>query len=239
MAMKETPPDNEGEKQDESNGDDNFGLPEIEYKPLDTDRESVSGSETTSTLSSDEQKANQYKMEKEYSYTPMEEPKSKAPVIIALVIGLVLLVGGFLVYQYVYKPKAEKEKRELAAAKAKKAEEARLAKEAEAAAEAERKRLADEQAAANAKPIEGSIETLNERTGRYYVVITSAVDGDLTMDYAKKLSTNGTSVRIIPPFGKSKFNRLTLGDYGTFAEAQSSADALKPTYGDALWVIKY
>jgi hypothetical protein len=67
-----------------------------------------------------------------------------------VVIGLVLIVGAFLIYQYVYKPKAEKEKRELAEKKRledqqrKDEEAARLARENE---EAERKRLEAEAAA--------------------------------------------------------------------------------------------
>lgn len=59
------------------------------------------------------------------------------------------------------------------------------------------------------------------------------------MDFAKKISAEGTSVKIIPPYGKKKFYRLTLGDFGTFADAQTSADQVKQKYGDGVWVIKY
>jgi hypothetical protein len=214
-----------------NNSEDNFGLPDLEYKPLETETtgqpeaESVSEKET---------------VRESYTYTPQEEPKSNAPIIIAVVIGLVLLVGAFLIYQYVYKPKAEKEKRELA--EKKKADElARQAEEAERkrlAEEAERKRLEEE--AANAKPTVGTFETLTSRTGRYYVVIASAVDGDLISDYARKLSAKGTSSKIIPPFGKWKFYRLTInGDFDSYAAAQTSADSSKPEFGEGAWAIKY
>jgi hypothetical protein len=214
-----------------NNSEDNFGLPDLEYKPLETETtgqpeaESVSEKET---------------VRESYTYSPQEEPKSNAPIIIAVVIGLVLLVGAFLIYQYVYKPKAEKEKRELA--EKKKADElARQAEEAERkrlAEEAERKRLEEE--AANAKPTVGTFETLTSRTGRYYVVIASAVDGDLISDYARKLSAKGTSSKIIPPFGKWKFYRLTInGDFDSYAAAQTSADSSKPEFGEGAWVIKY
>lgn len=234
MAKRKDNPENEGENlNDGNNGDDNFGLPDLDYKPLDSPEEPVA---TSSAYVEEESVAAKEK----YSYTPAEEPKSNAPVIIAVVIGLVLIVAGFLIYQYVYKPKAEKARQELLAKqeadKLKKSEAARIAKEKE---EAERRRLEEEKAAAVAKPAVGTIETLSGRTGRYYVVVSSAIDDDLTMDYAKKLVGDGTSIRIIPPYGKKKFYRLTVGAYDSFAEGQASADALKPRYGDGVWVIKY
>jgi hypothetical protein len=236
MAKHSDNPENEGENlNDGNNGDDNFGLPDIDYKPLDSP-----GQSTSSSFESNE-KFVENREESSYSYTPAEEPKSNAPVIIAVIIGLVLVVAGFLIYQYVYKPKAEKTRKEqlakLASEKKVKDEAARLAKEKE---EAEQRRLQEEKAAAAiATPVAGAIETLNERTGRYYVVVSSAIDDDLTMDYAKKIVNDGTSIRIIPPFGKKKFYRLTIGDFDTFANAQIKADEVKSKYGDGVWVIKY
>lgn len=225
-----------------NNGDDNFGLPDLDYKPLDSTEESAA-TKTSSYLSEEQESESSQseENEKSYSYTPEEEPKSNAPIIIAVIIGLVLVVAGILIYQYVYKPKAEKTKKEQLAKqeadKKRKDEEARLAKEKE---EAERRRLENEKAAAVvATPAQGTIETLSGRTGHYYVVISSDIDDDLIMDFAKKISAEGTSVKIIPPYGKKKFYRLTLGDFGTFAEAQTSADQVKSKYGDGVWVIKY
>jgi hypothetical protein len=173
----------------------------------------------------------------DYSYEE-EEPGSKAPVVIGLIIGVVILVAGFLVYKYWYVPKAEKEKQERLAREVeerRKSDEIRLAQEK---AEEERKAM-EAEAVAKTKPAEGTIETLNDRTRRYFVVVTSNIDDDLVMDYAKKLSSKGVSSKIIPPFGKTKFYRLAIADYDTFSAAQSSADAFKAEYGSALWVIKY
>jgi hypothetical protein len=47
------------------------------------------------------------------------------------------------------------------------------------------------------------------------------------------------STKIIPPFSKWKFFRLTIGDYDTYAIAQTNADAAKAEYGSGVWVIKY
>lgn len=214
---------------DGNNAEDSFGLPDIEYKPLENPEQEHSQTNVEEPV------------RESYTYKPEEEPKSNAPVIIAVIIGLVLVVAVFLIYQYVYKPQAaEKQKKELAAKaadKQKKEEAARLAREKEA--EEQRKR--DEAAAAEvAKPAAGTVETLSSRTGRYYVVVASAVDDDLIMDYANKLSAKGTGSKIIPPFGKWKFYRLTIGgDFDTYALAQTSADSVKPEFGEGAWVIKY
>lgn len=236
MAKRKDKNESANDQSNENNGEDNFGLPDIEYKPLET--ETTGQPETESVPEQKEETVRE-----PYRYTsPQEETKSNAPIIIAVVIGLVLIVGAFLIYQYVYKPKADKEKRELAEKKRieeqkrKDEEAARLARENE---EAERKRL-EAEAAANAKPAVGTFETLTSRTGRYYVVVASAVDGDLITDYAKKLSAKGTSSKIIPPFGKWKFYRLTIGgDFDSYATAQTSADSSKPEFGEGAWVIKY
>lgn len=245
---KKTNEDLPEENIENTNDADNFGLPDVDYKPIDRD-ESVS-SETTSDQASRDpepqesnsrynQSEEQPREEQGYVYQAPADEKSKAPIIIGVVIAAVVVIAGFLIYNFVYKPKVEKEKQEQlakAAAVKKAAEAARLAKEK---AEAERKQREADEAAAKAKPVEGTIEILSAPTKRYYVVITSAIDADLNMDYAKKLSAKGVSSKIIPPFGKWKFNRLAIGDYDTFALAQTNADAAKTEYGAGVWVIRY
>jgi hypothetical protein len=212
-----------------SSDEDNFGLPDIEYKPLDQ----LDSSKST------EENLRETTHENASRETPIyeeEEEESGTGRIIAWIVVLVVLVGGFLAYRYVYVPKKEKEKLErLAKEKAEQREKAVADSLARVAEEERLKREAE----ANAKPAVGAIETLEQRTGHYFVIISSSVDGDLAMDRAKKLSEKGISSKIIPPFGKWKFYRLGIGDFDSFASAQSSADASKSEYGDALWVMKY
>ena len=92
---------------------------------------------------------------------------------------------------------------------------------------------------ANAKPVIGTIETLTAPTRRYYVIVTSDIDDDLLMDYAKKLSEKGVSTKIIPPFGGKNFYRLAIADHDSFASAQTNADAAKSDYGNTVWVLRY
>jgi len=253
MAKRKKPSDEQGQDNENDNvNDDSFGLPDLDYKPLESTQEE----QTTSTIKEEKvevksepvaentYRSTETKRETETrssytSYMEEEENKSKTPIIVGVVVALALVIFGALFYFYVYKPQqAEKERiqKEAADLRLKQEEEIRLRQEAEAAA---RQRAQDSLAAIQATPKEGTIETLTDRTKRYYVVVTSAIDGDLVMDYAKKLSAKGISTKIIPPFGKYKFSRLAIGDFDTFANAQASADASKNDYGGAVWVLKF
>ena len=87
--------------------------------------------------------------------------------------------------------------------------------------------------------IPGEVRTITERTSRYYIIISSSIDGDLAMDMGKKLAEAGKSPVIIPPYGGKIYYRLAVEDHATFNEAQSRADELKAEMGDGLWVLKY
>jgi hypothetical protein len=248
MAKRKTPSDDQGKDNENDNvNDDSFGLPDLEYKPLESTQE------TTSTTEKEEEKiiepvaerSSYSETKKETNYTSSysaymeEENKSRTPVIIGVVVALAVVIFGALFYFYVYKPQqAEKERIAKEAADIRAREEQAL-RDKQALEETARQRVADSLAAIPTTPKDGTIETLTDRTRRYYVVVTSAVDGDLVMDYAKKLSAKGISTKIIPPFGKYKFSRLAIGDFDTFANAQASADAAKGDYGGAVWVLKF
>ncbi|MGC4022953.1 MAG: hypothetical protein QM734_13920 [Cyclobacteriaceae bacterium] len=231
--------DETNDKETNQDDADNFGLPDLEYKPLDQldtskpkeEQKSESEEESSNTSTS----SGSTTSEAPTYYEEEEEGGSGSGVVIAIIVLLILGVGGFFFWKYVYLPK--KQKQELATKQAEEREKAKADSIARVQ-EAERIRL-EEEAKKNAKPAEGAIDTLSQRTGHYYVIIASAVDGDLVMDRAKKLSASGTSTKIIKPFGKWKFYRLGVGNFDTFASAQSSADASKGEYGDALWVLKY
>ncbi|MEX2231513.1 MAG: SPOR domain-containing protein [Cyclobacteriaceae bacterium] len=254
MARRKKPEDQPEENTDPNAGsDDTFGLPEIEYEPINretTPAPDVRAPEpepatnqpeyieeqpiTHTTMERDEVRQN------EYTYNDDDEGNSPWPKILG-VLALLLLVGAGVWYFVLKRPAdraaaAEKAKQEeLTRAEASRLEEGRAAEQRRIAEDAQRK--AD--SVATAAPPAGTIETLNERTGRYYVVIASAIDGDLLMDYAKKLSEKGVNPKIIPPFGNVKFHRLTVAEGETFAATQQTADGLKSEYNEGAWVIKY
>jgi hypothetical protein len=177
------------------------------------------------------------------SYQPSYTYKEESPPIWPKVLGIIVvlaLIGGAVWYFVSYRPKQlakqEQERKDIQAAQelARKKEDDRLA--AKRAEEAAKNAVPE----APPKPAIGTIETLSSRSGRYYVVVASSIDGDLIMDYAKKLSANGVSTKIIPPFGKSKFHRLTVAEGDTYPTTQETADGMKGAdYGDKIWVVKY
>lgn len=252
MAKRKKPTDDEtNEELNKSNesSDDTFGLPDIEYKPLDRVEETTTVVETTTVYSSpdfeEKQTANEDYHEtvtdeqppSEYAFE--EEPAPVWPKVLGILI-IVLLAVGAAWYFVVYKPKADKEKKELADRAAIRSKHiADSTSTANAAAQAKldaEKRKAD--SLANVSKV-GVFEVLTARTGRYYVVVASAVDDDLLVDHAKKLIEKGVSTKLVPPFRKYKFYRLTIADADTFAAAQQLADSKKAEYTDALWVLKY
>lgn len=254
MARRKKPTDDEtNENLNKSNdsSDDTFGLPDIEYKPLDRVEETTTVVETTTVYSSNEpepEKQNVVTGEYNQPVVTEEQPSSEfafeeepAPVwpwVVGILL-IVLLAGGAAWYFAIYKPKAEKDALAALTAEREKHKQDSIRdanarfNEARLAAE---KRKAD---SLNAIPKTGVFEALTERTGRYYVVVASAVDDDLLVDHAKKLGEKGVSTKLIPPFRKYKFYRLTIADADTFAGAQQIADSKKSEYTDALWVLKY
>jgi len=251
---KQDPEDTSNENKG-NESDDSFGLPEIEYEPIRREEPSEPVSDTSSSYSEPapepQQEESAYSSYEErnqeeqtsndssYQYTPEYEEPSIWPKLLGILLVIVLALGATW-YFVVYQPK-EKERIAAEQAAAAERESARKAKEEEdnrirlERQAAEQRRL-DSLAAI---PKEGTIETLSERTGRYYVVISSALDRDLLMDYAKKLSDQGVSSKIIPPFGKHKVSRITISEGDSFDAAQAKANELKAQYGDGVWVLKY
>jgi hypothetical protein len=89
------------------------------------------------------------------------------------------------------------------------------------------------------EPSEGVVNTLNARTGRSYVVVGSFFDEDLAQDYANELIKEGVNAYIIPPFGKSKFNRVAIEETASFAEASTRSTELSGQYKEQPWPLKY
>jgi hypothetical protein len=85
----------------------------------------------------------------------------------------------------------------------------------------------------------GTIERITSATGRFYIVVSSSIDGDLAMDYANKMAAEGESVKMIEPYDNIRFYRVSLGDYAAWDKAVSVSTSLSSAYGEAIWVLKY
>ena len=255
MAKRKNQDEDSNENFDNSNeSDDNFGLPEIEYEPINRDQASAEETSNEDYMQDDAGTSDTYNYDEDqpiandddgsygYNYGD-EEPAPVWPKVLVGVLVVLVLAGAGIWYFRYYKPKQDEAERVAALDKARKEEaekkeRARLDSIQNAQMERD-KRIADSLANVSQPKAEGTIETLQGRTGLYHVVVASAIDDDLLMDHAKKLSREGVSTKIIPPYGKVKFYRLTIADGETYAAAQSLADGMKGQYGEALWVLKY
>lgn len=85
----------------------------------------------------------------------------------------------------------------------------------------------------------GTVNTLNAKTGNYFIIIGSFVDSDMAMDFATELSNVGKSPSVIPPFGKAITHRVAISGYGSLAEAQRSIDGFKDDFGQDVWILRY
>lgn len=240
--------DEDSSEENVNNNDDTFGLPEIEYQPLQRDESPHAESDSTPTsqetetpseVEREEVQHNEYNTTTNYYNNDEDEGNSPWPKILGIAAFL-LVTAAAIWYFAVYRPKEQK----LAADKARQEQEERDAKQREANL-LEQKRIEDERrradslALATATPAVGEVSTLTERTGRYYVIIASGIDGDLIMDYAQKLAPKGLSPKIIPPHGKVKFYRLAIAEGDTYTSTQATADQLKGEYTDGAWVVRY
>jgi hypothetical protein len=237
--------------ENENQNDDTFGLPEIEYQPLNreetpdtttTTTETYYQSTSNTTETPKEMEQEEVRQDPQYNsnayYDNDDDGGSPWPKILGIA-ALLIFAGAAVWYFAMYRPgqlaaeRAEKERIEL---EAKQKEQELLAEQKR---QEDERRRADSLSALSATPPPGTIETLTERTGRYYVIVASGIDGDLIKDYAEKLAPKGLSPKIIPPYGKVKFYRLAIADGDTYASTQATADQVKSEYADGAWVVKY
>lgn len=228
--------------------DDNFGLPDPDFKPLEELGQEEPSADVQPQVDSDtsfsepdlppaeDQPAPSYTAD--YAPAPRyqsdsfdDESGKKLRVILAILIPILLLVCLFFVYQYWIAPDQKQKEIERAMQLKEAEEKARRAKET---------RIKEVPVIKPPEPpLVGTVEIIQARTGRWHVVINSSIDGDLIMDRAKKLTTEGISTVIIPPYGQWKFHRLAITSDTTFTLAQQKADQLKEKYGQDLWVMRY
>ena len=277
--------------------DDNFGLPDIDYEPLEeviNEADKIVEEKEEFGFASDSAEQTSFAEpfagqapKKEYiagTYTPKDYQESSSAgkakgVIITLVIVLAVLAGAW--YWFMYKPEQEaKEKARQEQIAKERARQAQIAKEAAAAkkktdydnliekADIEfgeerwdaaqssysgalslysREQYPQDQmilvneklAAIAAKSVPGSIEKITSATGRFYIVVSSSIEGDLAMDYGNKMAAEGTSVKIIEPYGNIRFYRVSLGDYDAWDQAVTASASFRTTYGNVIWILKY
>ncbi|GAA5031024.1 hypothetical protein GCM10011506_21610 [Marivirga lumbricoides] len=252
MAKKDK---NEDEYKDENfdnsynQNDEDFGLPDLDDESTseqnetsyeephasdDTDSERLSDVEEPSDspylddTTEPEQSQTYDEIYEEDNHMPAYEPPKKqsvAPIIITLSILVVL--AAVLVYFFFFKE----------------SEPPKMAKEpvkdtttyvVEKPVEVEEPEVVEPE-----EPKIGVVNTLSTRTGRSYVVVGSFFDADMAGDYAEDLANQGMNAYIIPPFGKSKFNRVAIEETASFSDANARASELAGQFKEQPWPLKY
>ncbi len=194
--------------------DDEYGLPEAEYSPLEQDQPVA-------------QQHEPIRHKREIDLQPQQN-SSSWPIWVGLTV--LLAIAGFSLYYFVFNTSEQ----EIATPVVSQTQEPVQAPEVVEQAPAE-----ESWTPTPAAPKEGSITAISGKTGRYYVVVGSFIDGDLAGDYAKKLAAQGKQVTLIEPTGGRKFYRLGIMDAASFSEASAQLDDLKSTFGQEIWVYKY
>jgi len=252
------PKDEELNPQEQDNlneADDSFGLPDLDYKPLDEESseepntepeedsavEEEENTEDNYTSSYSEESEEEEEQEKPALRYQMEEESSNAPKIIGGIIG-VLVLAAVIWYFGFYGPQQKK----IAEAEQAKQEELDYKKAQDAKAALKKKQEA-EAAAAEAAQVaneveentDAEVEILSERSGRYYIVLESFIDEDFAKDFGNKIAQEGTPSFLIPPYSKKKMQRVAIGGYDSMEEAKSGLNNLPEEYGTGKWILKY
>lgn len=209
-------------KQNHFDADNEYGLPEVEFSPIEREP----SQEPEETVAHSNVNHNRPHQEAE-----PEQKSSNLPMILILV-GIIALAGIF-VYFFAFNNESPREQVTQTTpppAPVTYAEE----EEEEAVVADDWNTPAPETPAA-----EGSVTNISQRTGRYYVIVGSFIDGDLAADYADRLAKDGQQAKIIEPAGTQKFYRLSVNDAESISDLQANMDNLKGQYGENIWIVKY
>jgi len=85
----------------------------------------------------------------------------------------------------------------------------------------------------------GTIDTVLNQTGHYYIIIASVLNPEFVIANAQKLSRKGVCTKIIPAYGKRGFNLLAVFESDSREETLEKFEVLKPQYGEDIWVLVY
>jgi len=197
-----------------SDNDDEFGLPEVSYEPID--RENANPP-----------------LEEEHRYYADDEADDNRKKIWLTIGFLILFLGiiGTVVYFVAFHKSAPPQEQLVSD----------IVSEPEPEPEPEPVEEVVEETPEVTSNTYDEVTTISSPTGRSYIIIGSFVDEDLARDFGEKLLLEqGVGTVIIEPFGKtSLLHRVAVADYASFQEAMMEVENHRTTYGPETWVLKY
>ncbi len=212
--------DQDNDPNTQTDDQDDFGLPEVEYSPLDREDETPPAFESPAYYTDDE-----------------EEGMNKGWVM-AGVIGFFVIMG-LAVYLFLFDGVDQ------ISAWFEEPEPAYVAPVIEQAPPIVEEPAPEPEVVAPTPtvnplaPYQG-ITTVSERMRRSYIVIASFVDADLAQDLGQQMTGKNVGVKIIKPTSRSPLlHRVAVADFGTFGEAMQQIESFRSEYGPNAWVLKY
>lgn len=209
--------DNERQSYNEEDQDD-FGLPEVEYTPLDREDEIPPA------------------YEQSHYYRDEEEESNKSKGIIIFGIISLVLIAGLCIYLFLFGGMGQVNKW-LADEPA---PPVYVEPEPEPDPIPEVVEEVTPEPEINPLTPYSDVTTISEPTGRSYIVIGSFVDEDLALDFSNKMMEQGIGVKILAPSGRAPLmHRVAVADFSDFSEAMSDLELFRNNYGENTWVLKY
>jgi len=236
-----------GSKKDQESESDDFGLPDASYDTESEEEEEEESSEESSFEYTPEEESSAEpsafgEFEDDtpsYRYSPEEESKKTPTGLIVFLSLLGVIIIAIVIYWFFFRTPVEEQEPQPQALEQMMDDETTPSEPIveEPVEEPEQEPVFEEPIV---DVMEGSFETINSRTGRYYIIINSFFDEDLAADYAKDLGELGINTLIIGPPERKGFHRVALReDFGNWSAAENRMNDLKATYGDDIWVLKY
>ena len=222
MVDKDDQNQNQGNRpnsQSFQNPDNDYGLPEAEFSPIEREQHQEVPIEPVA-----------YDQSFRERETKTPEKSSSWPMWAALVAILVL--AGVFVYFFLF----DTTESEMVATKPAEETNTFIVEEQPPVAEAEE---TEWEVPAEPEVVEGTVSTISSRTGRYYVIVGSFIDSDLANDFAGKLAKEGMSAKIIEPSGTRKFYRLSVKDAEGLDVLKADLDSMRQKFGENVWIVKY
>lgn len=208
---------------DQENQDD-FGLPEVKYEPLDREVEET-----------DEFDEPQY-YERDDEEEEEEGTSGNNKGLIVFGIISVLIVAALSMYLFLFGGMEQ-----VSGWFADEPEPAPVTQVVEEP-EPEPEPLPDPEPIPEVDPLApySEISTISEPSGRSFVVVASFVDDDLARDFSNELMAQDIGSKILAPTSRAPLmHRVAVADFGTFQEAMNEVALFRNKYGDQTWVLKY
>lgn len=203
-----------------------FGLPETHYEPVDREEDDVPTFEAPTYYDDEE--------EKKPSYTGW----IVGSIVGLLVIGVVTYLFFFNGMDQVSTWFGQQEPEPVAAPESAFDPTPSAPVYEEPVPESEKEPVAE--APVNPLAPYQEISTITAPTGLSYIVIGSFVDADMANDMAEKMLKQGVGVKIILPTQRSPLqHRVVVAEFGNFREAMQQIESFRSEYGDKAWVLKY